>query len=98
MLTLSTRHVVLHLEHSQMQNRDQMPTKYWNNTVLRNLPAAVLPEYTQTFIYIATKCTLSQMHTFSNTHRYLLRVHPAVLDPVTLDSSQFLTASAGNNP
>ena len=64
MLTLSTRHAILHLEHSEMQNRDQMPTKYWNNTVLRNLPAAVLPEYTQTLIY-----TLSQMHTFSNTHR-----------------------------
>ena len=75
MLTLSTRHAILHLEHLEMQTRDQMPTKYWNNTVLRSLPAAVLPEYTKTFIYIATKCTLSQMHTFSNTHRYLLRVH-----------------------
>ena len=57
MLTLSTRHAILHLEHLRNAEQGNAEQKYWDNTVLCSLPAAVLPEI-HTNIYIQyPKCT-----------------------------------------
>ena len=68
MLTLSTRHAILHLEHLRNAEQRNAEQKYWDNTVLCSLPAAVLPEYTQTFIYSLinahkVKCIHVRTHT-----------------------------------